>query len=927
MSCQHECEQPLVFPRPIFNRPGLDSIAYRIGSYADMRSFMLGRLDEEPALARFTHRKADDPAIALIESAAIVGDILSFYQQLYANEAFLRTAQWRESVADLVKLLGYRLAPGLGGHARFALVASGTRPVTVPQGFGFKAQLDGAPKPADFETSAAVTAYPGLSEFHLYRPRYTPSIVNGTTTFVVGGATDAVSLKAGDKIMVGVARADDGSLDHSQILIVDKTWVSFGMRYVTTKGAVTCLDSLFTIFAPGNLATMFAATKSASAPFKLSASALTSLGATALKSIGSAVAGLVSPAAGAAESRVAAAGELRAYKIGGSFRHFGHNAPPVEVSVDGNGRASSTSVSYVRNLAATTSAPASPPWPATHVPLDGAAPAISAGTLVLAEGPLYPVSQFIFLLFGSAPTHKRVIERRILAVDQQSLAWGPQSGASTVLTLERSLALSEGGTALDHADIRNLTFHQVEGDAFSLTATPEPIAAASGNDLYFYGSGQDAAALTGRAVLLAGPGTTLAAAQVSAADASGATAGPAFHRITLDQAVNLASFDYDQPTVTVYGNLVPATEGKSGSEVALGDGDARQTFQTFPLPKPPLTYLLAPASDPPQAPELSVYVAGRLWTRVDSFFTSAPRDPVYVVREDADGKSYVQFGDGKTGARLPSGRANVTAQFRSGSGSHGPLKPDAKPQATGRLPGLDKAYMPEPVTGGAAPEDADSARTAAPANMQSLARLVSLADIEATAQAIAGVLRAGAAWDLSTGLPRVSVTILTLSRSAADAAAVADALLTLYQARGPARYPLSVVAGKRRQLRITAKVGYDRTYRAQDVTDGIVEALGAGSPEGSEPAQGLFGWQQRRFGEGAHGSQIVAAIQNVPGVVWVELTAAGVKGLFTFLFAPGFHIVPVSPERQAITCPPDSMLALDTGDLALSLTQAQTSEV
>jgi hypothetical protein len=178
MSCQHECEQPPMFPRPIFNRPGLDSIAYRIGSYADMRSFMLGRLDEEPALARFTHRKSDDPAIALIESAAIVGDILSFYQQLYANEAFLRTAQWRESVADLVKLLGYRLAPGLGGHARFALVASGTRPLTVPQGFGFKAQLDGAPKPADFETSAAVTAYPGLSEFHLDGTAYTPQIVN-----------------------------------------------------------------------------------------------------------------------------------------------------------------------------------------------------------------------------------------------------------------------------------------------------------------------------------------------------------------------------------------------------------------------------------------------------------------------------------------------------------------------------------------------------------------------------------------------------------------------------------------------------------------------------------------------------------------------------------------------------------------------------
>ena len=69
-----------------------------------MRTHMLGRLDAELALARWTHRKPDDPGIALIEGAAIVGDILSFYQQLYANEAFLRTAQWRESVADLVKL-------------------------------------------------------------------------------------------------------------------------------------------------------------------------------------------------------------------------------------------------------------------------------------------------------------------------------------------------------------------------------------------------------------------------------------------------------------------------------------------------------------------------------------------------------------------------------------------------------------------------------------------------------------------------------------------------------------------------------------------------------------------------------------------------------------------------------------------------------
>jgi predicted phage baseplate assembly protein len=375
--------------------------------------------------------------------------------------------------------------------------------------------------------------------------------------------------------------------------------------------------------------------------------------------------------------------------------------------------------------------------------------------------------------------------------------------------------------------------------------------------------------------------------------------------------------------VTVYGNLVQATEGKSENEITLGDGDARQTFQTFALPKSPITYLLDPAADPPQAPELSVYVAGRLWARVDSFFTSSPRDPVYVVREDADGTSYVQFGNGKTGARLPSGTGNVTALYRTGAGSHGPLKADAKPQAASRLPDLDKVFMPEPVTGGATPEDMESARTAAPGRMQSLARVVSLADIEAEAQATAGVLKAGATWDIFTGHPRVAVTILTLSRSTADAEAVADTLRALYQTRGPARYPLSVVAGRRRQLRVAATVGYDRTYRADDLNAGIIDALGAAAADGST-AKGLFSWQQRRFGEGAHGSQIVAAIQNVPGVLWVELTMADVKGLAILLRIRRFRVGAPLPEWHAIACPADSMLALDAGDLALSLTN--TSE-
>src|SRR5207237_10389471 len=116
-------------------------ISYRLGSYADIREALLRNLDRTPGLSQWTHRGADDPGIALLEGASILGDILTFYQELYANEAYLRTAQWRDSIADLVRLLGYRLSPGLGGNASFAISVNGDVPVAVPAAFPIKLDL------------------------------------------------------------------------------------------------------------------------------------------------------------------------------------------------------------------------------------------------------------------------------------------------------------------------------------------------------------------------------------------------------------------------------------------------------------------------------------------------------------------------------------------------------------------------------------------------------------------------------------------------------------------------------------------------------------------------------------------------------------------------------------------------------------------
>ena len=106
--CRNDCVEPFEFPKKLYNRPGLSSIDYRIGTYADFREAMVRALNQNEVLKNWTHRESDDPGIALLEGAAVLADILAFYQDLYANEAFLSTAKWRESIADLVKLWFFR---------------------------------------------------------------------------------------------------------------------------------------------------------------------------------------------------------------------------------------------------------------------------------------------------------------------------------------------------------------------------------------------------------------------------------------------------------------------------------------------------------------------------------------------------------------------------------------------------------------------------------------------------------------------------------------------------------------------------------------------------------------------------------------------------------------------------------------------------
>ncbi|PSN10932.1 hypothetical protein C7293_26255 [filamentous cyanobacterium CCT1] len=815
--CRNDCTEPLAFPKRLFNRPGLGQIDYRIGTYADIRAALLRQIDADPVLQTWTHREADDPGIALLEGAAILGDILTFYQTLYANEAFLRTAQWRESIADLVRLTGYLLSPGLGGRATFAVGLKGDQPITIPAGFGLKAQVEGLPNVAEFQTVAAATAHPHLSEFHLYRPRKSAQSIkaggNRLEISKVEGKGDVASLQGldlqkGDRLVL--------LSNQSEMLVVSKVEHLRDRLIVEFKGTLT--------YSRGS--------------------------------------------------------SVKAYRIGRSFRHFGHNAPAqltrVQTIVPRRGPATQvvtqTATRFARKSCVDDAPTASQALyystlKADELPLDQEVDDLATGNALVVQAP-----------FGAGQT---AFAEAIQQVRVNSLKWGNLSGSTTVVRLDSGFTACKllkevgGNLAEREIDIRHVQLHETTSAELTLRA---PSAWADGplpdRTLNYWGTYDQARALLDRALLLRRDDGETLPVQVTTKSLSLSGRDrlhPWLWPLTLSQLGSFVQEDFDEqtPRVTVYGNLVEATQGKREKEAVLGNGDSRQSFQTFKLPKAPLTYLPDTSATPPEVPELEVFVSDRRWTQVPSFFGQDPKAEVYIVREDANGESWVQFGDGKTGARLPSGAKNIKALYRTGTGAYGALKPDTRVQASDRLAGLDQLWLPGVASGGTEPESGDNAKVAAPGKIQSLGRLVSLQDFETEAIAIAGISKAIAAWQLVDSLPSVVLTVLMATGRESEFETVRGVLATANRCRGPQRFPVLVKQGQVRYLYLRLAVSPHPAFRQDLLTQAIQSALGVSD------GKGLLGLGDRPFAQPEYATRIEATVQNVAGVVWTRVEALG----------------------------------------------------
>ncbi|MDH4196199.1 MAG: putative baseplate assembly protein, partial [Candidatus Aminicenantes bacterium] len=339
-------------------------------------------------------------------------------------------------------------------------------------------------------------------------------------------------------------------------------------------------------------------------------------------------------------------------------------------------------------------------------------------------------------------------------------------------------------------------------------------------------------------------------------------------------------------TATINANVAAAGHGESVQEI-LGSGDGSRSFQSFKLKQAPLTYRSASTPSGTET-TLKVTVNDITWKEVENFLSSGPDDRRYVVRTDEEGTTLVRFGDGRNGARLPSGQNNVKAVYRKGLGLEGRVKKDRLSQLLTRSYGLKEVTNPCDAEGGDDPEPLELAKVNAPLKVRTLDRAVSLQDYEDFALAFAGIAKAWAIWIWEGEKKGIVLTVAEppgksgSSGAAGSALSPAAKLSDALDKAGPPFVPLRLVSYRQASFRVALRIKVLPEYQKDKVKAAAEKSLRA-----------AFSFSARSLGQPVFLSEVLAVVQSVPGVESVDVNA---------LYREGEEAV---PNDRLLAAPPE----------------------
>lgn len=799
------CEPSAPLLVQVANRPGLSAIAYRIGTFASFREALLEAIAREPALSGLTTRRSDDPAITLLELWSAVADVLTFYQERIANEAFLRTARERDSVLRLVRLLDYHLRPGLAATARLAFKVDDGATVRIPVGLRVMSTPGQDERPQIFETVEAFTADARLNRVAVLPKPVVASALAAGRTFArllsdEAGLRAARDLSAGQRVVL-FDTAEKQTPEEKEIADVLPDGDRF--RLVWTSPVVASWKST-------------------------------------------------------AQARV----YQRRMKV------FGHDAPatfPTAFRLTANPE---MVVWFTGNADYTLSG--------TELSLDAVYKDLAVGDrLLLSESGKEPVVAQVTALTVRDMVLPASLPGPTAGYSGPCLADHRHRGTVTVATLDTDVSSFKRNTML---------VHHLTGPAIPIWNADVPDRITSGplyvpavkidNDTVEIGrvlNGREIKAgvkirldeiAKKRTVLLTDASGRPIAAEVSDDPGMETIEGQVF--LVLPVA-SLSPVDLETRSAALLGNAARATHGETVRNEIAGSGDASIPFQKLLLGKAPLTYVPSARSARGEA-ALRVLVNGEAWKEVPSLFGQPPSAPVFTARQEDDGKTVLQFGDGVTGARLPTGSGNVVATYRQGSGLEGRLKAGQLNILLDRPVGLGDVANPAPSEGGADPEVRERARQAAPVTVRTFGRAVSLLDFEWLALESGQIARAKATW-VWRGLEKaVHLTVAGQKGGTFSPEELATLHSGLTRQRDP-NHPLLLANVSRVAIEIEAVVAVDarfvRDAVAREARRALLEALD---------------FDHLGFAEPIHLSDVYRVLQEVEGVDHVDVDLLHFQG-------------------------------------------------
>ena len=313
---------------------------------------------------------------------------------------------------------------------------------------------------------------------------------------------------------------------------------------------------------------------------------------------------------------------------------------------------------------------------------------------------------------------------------------------------------------------------------------------------------------------------------------------------------------FTRENLRIAGNVALASHGERQAEKVLGSGDATLSGQRFVLAQQAVSFVPDPKQPRGVRADIDVVVDGRIWEQVGTLRDVGPADSVYAVKITEDGTLELEFGDGQTGRRLPTGSNNVRVRARVGVGLAGNLPAGTLTKITRPHPLVSAVQQPLPAVGGNDRETADSLRKTAPTTLLTLERCVSPADFASLAAAHASIWQARAFVRPSLGTRAHRVEVVVVPADGAELGELAQTLATFLQSHALPNVEVTVTrfVPLPVTLAVTVEIdlaAFDPAVVLRDVRAALYDALSL---------------RRRQLGQPVFLGDIYAVVENVTGV-------------------------------------------------------------